>query len=257
MSTLNVFSRYEIKYLITKEEKTRLLEVMDTHMKPDAFGKSTICNIYFDTPDKVLIRRSLEKPCYKEKLRLRSYGVSNPESTVFLEIKKKYKGVVYKRRINLDEKTATNYVVGHIPLVQQSQISKEIDYLLCSYKNMEPSVVLSYEREAFFSKEDENFRMTFDENILMREYDLSLNSGIYGDRILPEDMAVMELKTVSGLPEWLRNFLDENKLYKTSYSKYGNAYINSMLPKFLENNSIAQDKHVHNMEQKRGVNNVA
>ena len=89
MSGNTVFSRYEIKYLITKEQKNRLLEVMDIHMKPDDFGKSTICKIYFDTPDKVLIRRSLEKPCYKEKLRLRSYGVSNPESTVFLEIKKK------------------------------------------------------------------------------------------------------------------------------------------------------------------------
>lgn len=138
MSGNTVFSRYEIKYLITKEQKNRLLEVMDIHMKPDDFGKSTICNIYFDTPDKVLIRRSLEKPCYKEKLRLRSYGVSNPESTVFLEIKKKYKGVVYKRRIKLDEKSATRYLVGHVPLIQQNQISKEIDYVLYSYKNLEP-----------------------------------------------------------------------------------------------------------------------
>ena len=252
MSDKNVFSRYEIKYLITTEEKNRLLKVMDTHMKPDAFGKSTICNIYFDTPDKVLIRRSLEKPCYKEKLRLRSYGVSKPESTVFLEIKKKYKGVVYKRRINLDEKIATQYVVGHTPLIHQNQISKEIDYLLYSYKNIEPSVFLSYEREAFFSKDDGTFRMTFDENILMRESDLSLTSGIYGTPILPKDMAVMEVKTVLGMPEWLLDFLDENKLYKRSYSKYGNAYMNSMLPKLLANSSKSKD-----MKEKRGENNVA
>lgn len=257
MSGNTVFSRYEIKYLITKEQKNRLLDVMDTHMKPDDFGKSTICNIYFDTPDKVLIRRSLEKPCYKEKLRLRSYGVSNPESTVFLEIKKKYKGVVYKRRIKLDEKSATRYLVGHVPLIQQNQISKEIDYVLYSYKNLEPSVFLSYEREAFFSMDDGNFRMTFDENILMREYDMSLTSGIYGNPVLSEDMVVLEVKTVLGIPDWLLNFLDENKLYKTSYSKYGNAYMNLMLPKLLENSPISKDRIVHKTKEKRGVNNVA
>lgn len=257
MSGNTVFSRYEIKYLITKEQKNRLLEVMDIHMKPDDFGKSTICNIYFDTPDKVLIRRSLEKPCYKEKLRLRSYGVSNPESTVFLEIKKKYKGVVYKGRIKLDEKSATRYLVGHVPLIQQNQISKEIDYVLYSYKNLEPSVFLSYEREAFFSMEDGNFRMTFDENILMREYDMLLTSGIYGNPVLSEDMVVLEVKTVLGIPDWLLNFLDENKLYKTSYSKYGNAYMNLMLPKLLENSPISKDRIVHKTKEKRGVNNVA
>ncbi|MDY0235790.1 MAG: polyphosphate polymerase domain-containing protein [Gudongella sp.] len=257
MGYQNVFSRYELKYLIPIEEKNNLLKVMEKYMNTDDFGKSTICNIYFDTPDKLLIRRSLEKPCYKEKLRIRSYGIASPESKVFIEIKKKYKGVVYKRRINLEEKTATSYLVDHTPLINQNQISKEIDYLMQTYKDIEPSVFLSYEREAFYSKEDSNFRMTFDENLLMRDYDLSLNSGIYGDQILPKDMAIMELKTVLGIPKWLLDFLDENKLYKTSFSKYGNAYLNLLLPKYLDYGQISKDKLLLRMEEERGVTNVA
>lgn len=257
MGYQNVFSRYELKYLISIEEKNMLLKVMDKYMKRDDFGKSTICNIYYDTPDKLLIRRSLEKPSYKEKLRMRSYGIASPDSKVFIEIKKKYKGVVYKRRISLDEKAASSYLVEHRPLEKQNQISKEIDYLMSTYKDIGPSVFLSYEREAFYSKEDSNFRMTFDENLLMRDYDLSLNSGVYGDRILSRDMAIMEVKTVLGLPKWLLNFLDENKLYKTSYSKYGNAYLNFLLPDYLENGRISKDKGLLRMEKERGVVNVA
>lgn len=103
MKFQNVFKRYELKYLITKEQQKLLLDVMEEYMEPDKFGKSTICNIYFDTPSKILIRRSNEKPVYKEKLRVRSYGVANPDTTVFVELKKKYKSVVYKRRIDLSE----------------------------------------------------------------------------------------------------------------------------------------------------------
>ena len=257
MSRNNVFSRYELKYLITKEEKNRLLVVMNNHMKPDDFGKSTICNIYFDTPDKLLIRRSLEKPCYKEKLRVRSYGVSNPESKVFIEMKKKYKGVVYKRRIDLDEKTASNYLVEKIPLLKQNQISKEIDYLMWSYNNIEPAVFLSYDREAFFSIEDKNFRMTFDENILFRDYDLSLNLGAYGENVLSEDIVVMEIKTVLGIPRWLLHFLDENRIYKTSFSKYGNAYKKYMLPKSLENDKISKEKSIRKIEEKKSLKKIA
>lgn len=257
MSYQNVFRRYELKYLITKEDKKALLEIMNEYMKPDEFGKSNISNIYFDTPYKLLIRRSLDKPYYKEKLRVRSYGVANPDSTVFIEIKKKFNGVVYKRRINLNEKTATNYLVGHIPLLNQSQISKEIDYLMNVYGNVEPSVLLSYDREAFFSKIDQNFRMTFDENILMRDYDLSLTSGIYGRSYMPEGKVLLEVKTVFGIPKWLLCFLSGNKIYKTSFSKYGNAYMKFMLPKFLEDISLLKKDPFKKIENIGGVKNVA
>ena len=257
MSYQNVFKRYELKYLITKEEKYRLFDTMKEYMEPDEYGKGTISNIYFDTPDKLLIRRSLDSPVYKEKLRVRSYGVPNTESTVFIEIKKKYNGIVYKRRIGLREKVATNYLIKGIPILNQNQILREIDYLMDIYRDIEPSIFLSYDREAFASKIDENFRMTFDENILTRDYDLSLNSGIYGESNIPEGMVVLEVKTVFGIPRWLLEFFSENRIYKTSFSKYGNAYTNFMLPKFLNKDSLSKDRHIKKVVNKGGVEDVA
>lgn len=232
MSYQNMFKRYEIKYLITKNQKQELLKIMKNHMEPDKFGKSTICNIYFDTPNNLLIRRSLDKPCYKEKLRVRSYGVAKPDSRVFVEIKKKYKSVVYKRRIAMAEKEMIDYLINGNGLSQVTQISKEIDYFIKMYENIEKAMFLSYKREAFFSKTDKNLRITFDENILARDYDISLISGVYGEKILEEGMVLLEVKTALGIPIWLLEFLSENKIYKRSFSKYGEAYKQILLPRF-------------------------
>lgn len=233
MNYQNIFKRYELKYLITKEEQEMLKLLMGQYMSPDKFGKGTIRNIYFDTPDKLLIRRSLEKPVYKEKLRVRSYGEATSEKTVFIELKKKYNGIVYKRRMDLREQSAMNYLCKRLPLENPSQISREIDCFYNLYKNIEPSIFLSYEREAFFSNEDSNFRMTFDENIMFRDYDLSLISAIYGESILPKSAVLLEVKTALGIPIWLTKFLSYHKIYKTSFSKYGNAYNKTLLIKSL------------------------
>ncbi|WP_404988985.1 polyphosphate polymerase domain-containing protein [Clostridium culturomicium] len=239
MKYQNVFKRYELKYLITRDQQKLLLRVMNDYMEPDQFGRSTICNIYFDTPNKILIRRSNEKPLYKEKLRIRSYGIATSETTVFVELKKKYNSVVYKRRISLVEAEAMNYLIDGIHPPIEGQITKEIDYFLKFYQSLEPSLFMSYERKAFFSKNDSNFRMTFDENILCRDYDLNLKAGTYGSSLLADDMVLLEIKTSMGIPLWLTNFLSENKLYKTSFSKYGNAYKTLILPKLLGGIKVA------------------
>lgn len=239
MNYQNVFKRYELKYIITKEQQKLLLEVMSEYMEPDKFGKSTICNIYFDTPSKILIRRSNEKPIYKEKLRIRSYGIASYDTTVFVELKKKYNKVVYKRRISMGESDAMNYIGEGIKPKVENQITKEINYFCELYKDLEASLFMSYERKAFFSKNDSNFRMTFDENILCRDYDLNLKAGIYGYSLLADDMVLLEVKTSMGIPLWLTKFLSENKLYKTSFSKYGNAYKSLILPKLLGGIKVA------------------
>ena len=223
MSYQNIFKRYEIKYIITKEQQAALEKLMKGYMKADKYGKSTICNIYYDTPDYLLIRRSLEKPEYKEKLRVRSYGTAATDSTVFVELKKKYKSVVYKRRINMKENTAERFLIDRTEQ-PTSQIAKEIDYCFTRYQDLQPKVFLSYKRQAFYSKTDDNFRMTFDENILWRDYDLSLCSGVYGTHVLDKDKVLLEVKTAGAVPKWLTDFLSENKIYKTSFSKYGTAY---------------------------------
>lgn len=223
MKTKSVFKRYEMKYLVTKDQKQALLHLFECYMRPDEYGQSSVLNLYYDTPDFLLIRRSLDNTVYKEKLRLRSYGSATEESTVFLELKKKFDDVVYKRRISVAEKNAISYFEGDYSL-PNTQISKEIDYFKTMYAHIAPRVFIAYDREAFFGMDNPDFRVTFDENILWRDEDLSLCSEKYGIPMISADMALMEIKLAGGMPLWLTHFLTENKIYKTSFSKYGNAY---------------------------------
>lgn len=224
MGYQDIFKRYELKYLVTQEQKALLLRAMEPYMRPDEYGRSTICNIYFDTPDYLLVKRSLEKPVYKEKLRVRSYGRATRESLVFLELKKKYKGVVYKRRICAQEQEAMNYLLRGSALSQGGQIVEEIDYFKEMYQGLAPAVYLSYEREAFYGKEDRELRVTFDENIMWRKHSLSLCAKSYGMAVLEPDMVLMELKIASAVPLWLCRLLSENAIFQTGFSKYGRAY---------------------------------
>lgn len=218
------FQRFEIKFLLSKEQKEAVLEAMKPYMKADSYGNSTIRNIYFDKPDFLLIRHSLDKPIYKEKLRVRSYKKVNEEDKVFIELKKKFDGIVYKRRIEAKEKEAMDYLCKGKKLEKESQIGKEIDYFLDFYGDIEPKVFLSYDRQAFFDKDNPDFRMTFDENILWREDNLSLTNEVYGKPILEDGEALLEIKSADTFPLWLVEVLSKYGIYKVSFSKYGNAY---------------------------------
>lgn len=225
MASPMVFERYEIKYLLTRAQKEAVMAAMEGHMDPDSFGRSTIRNLYYDTDNYRLVRRSLERPVYKEKLRVRSYGTAKPEDEVFVELKKKYQSIVYKRRTGIREKDVADYLSGRIPAPNPCQITDEIDYFCRFYGNLSPKVFLSYEREAFFDKNDSGFRVTFDENILWRTTDLSLEAGVYGENILKPGQTLLELKTSGGIPLWMVDILTAQKLQKTSFSKYGSAYM--------------------------------
>lgn len=224
MDYQNTFKRYELKYLLTSRQKAAVLNAMQDYMQGDQYQRSTICNIYYDTPDFILIRRSLEKPVYKEKLRMRSYGIAQPDSSVFVELKKKYKSVVYKRRTSMTQAQAERYLCQGCPPKKSSQIHREIDYFCEFYNNLQPAVFLSYEREAFSGIYEKDLRITFDENILWRREQLSLCSGIYGTPILSPGTTLMEIKTAGAMPLWLTKTLTEHEIYKTSFSKYGKAY---------------------------------
>lgn len=223
MADQMIFKRFEIKYMIDEAVFEKLMEVMDGYMIADEHGRSTVCSLYYDTPKHLLIRRSLEHPVYKEKLRLRSYGVAKPSDTVFVELKKKFCSVVYKRRIAMTHDKVISYLAGN-GQIADSQIANEINYALKIYENLAPAVLLSYEREAFYARNNHEFRVTFDRNILWRDYDLSLDKGIFGTPILEDQKVLMEVKTDGAIPGWMVDFLTANKLYKTSFSKYGTAY---------------------------------
>lgn len=168
-----------------------------------------------------MIHRSLEKPVYKEKLRIRSYQTAAPDDMVFVELKKKYKKVVYKRRLSLSEAQAMKCFQKGSSLPVHSQIADEIEYFRSYYEDLHPAVFLSYEREAFYALDGSDFRITFDENILYRDYDFSLGSGIYGTPLLNKGETLMEIKTAGGLPLWMSHELNRLKIYQTSFSKYG------------------------------------
>ena len=224
MSYQMVFKRYELKYMLTRKEKTAVLEAMEPYMALDSYGRTTIRNIYFDTDTYRLIRHSLEKPVYKEKLRVRSYQPAGPDDPVFVELKKKYKSVVYKRRLVLPEAQVMKCFEHGKPLPIHSQIGEEIAYFWDYYETLHPTVFLTYEREAYYALDGSDFRVTFDENILYREEDISLGSKIYGTPILGENQTLMEIKTSGGIPPWMSETLTKNTLFKTSFSKYGTAY---------------------------------
>lgn len=229
--------RYELKYILTEEQKQTVLCAMAPYMEPDKYGRSTIRNIYFDTDSYRLIRRSIEKPAYKEKLRIRSYSRANADSTVFVELKKKYRSVVYKRRVSLPEKTAMEWTCGGHYVGEPTQISREIDYFLGYYKTLRPVAFLSYEREAYYSKDDSAFRVTFDDNILCRCGDLSLESEVGGIPLLSRGKILMEVKCAGGMPIWMAKLLSRERIFKTSFSKYGTAYETVIYPKLQDGSS--------------------
>ncbi len=220
-----VFKRLEKKYLITKEQYEALVLTLSEHIVPDEYGKSTINNIYFDTPDYRLIRASIEKPTvYKEKLRIRSYGIPEAGSNVFVELKKKYKGIVYKRRVDMTYEEAINYLYKHENPPEPSQVTKEIDCFMQFYGNLRPAVSLFYDRVAYYSKDVPELRLTFDTNIRFRSKQLDLRYGDFGTVILDESQYILEIKCIDAMPLWLTNELDRLKIYPASYSKYGTAY---------------------------------
>lgn len=223
MGIQTIFERTEKKYIITVKQRRQLLEKIREYIKADEYGESTVCSLYFDTDDYRLIRNSIEKPIYKEKLRLRSYFTPKQTSNVFLELKKKYNGVVYKRRQTLEYSTAMDYVNDGI-MPNDSQIMREIDWAMHFYNGLKPRMFIAYDRTAFYSKTDFNLRITFDKNVRFRTDNLELSKGSFGERILSPDMCIMEIKALKAMPMWLTNALNELKIFPGSFSKYGTAY---------------------------------
>lgn len=228
MNNIMTFKRREIKYLLDDDEYNSLKERLQARLVEDEHGRSTICNIYYDTPDFRIIRKSLEKPVYKEKLRLRSYGTAGAEDKVFVELKKKYNGIVYKRRETLTLAQSDEYLAGHTKAPYDTQIFREIDWFRDYYGNLKPAMYISYEREAYYSLENPDLRITFDRNIMYRSYNLSLAAGVEGEKILEPGQHLMELKAGGAIPVWLTKALDELGIYPASFSKYGRAYLSQV-----------------------------
>lgn len=222
----SVFERMETKYLITYEQWSKLLKELRPHMQLDVYGKHLITNIYYDTQQWNLIRQSMSKPVYKEKVRVRSYGTPTKKDQVYIELKKKFDGVVYKRRMDMRLEQAEKFL-GHQKVAvpnYNSQIFHEFESVLSFYSDLKPAMYLSYKRLAYIGKLDESVRITFDQEILYRTEDLFLSSGPYGEPLLPENHLLMEIKICGAMPVWLAHILSEQQIYPGKFSKYANGY---------------------------------
>lgn len=221
--TKYTFKRLEKKFLLSAQQYEALRERLDTYIMPDVFFRSTVCSLYYDSEDYSIIRSSIEDPVYKEKLRLRSYNVPEEDGEVFVELKKKFKGVVYKRRVAMSAEKAALWLAGECPAPEDSQMCREIDWFLHTNR-VSPKAFIACDREAYVAKDDNELRMTFDRNIRWRDTELDLTLGSHGELLTREGEVLLEIKFNGTAPLWLAHMMSELSLYPTGFSKYGTAY---------------------------------
>lgn len=234
----NVFERCEKKYLLDARQFRAIAERLADRTRLDNYGQYTIYNLFYDTENFDLIRASIEKPLYKEKFRIRSYGKAEPDSPVYLELKKKYDGIVYKRRAKMPHLEANFFLSEGYKFTQETQILREIAQFLTRYP-VSKKVFLSYDRTALCGTQDKALRITFDRNIRFRQTELRLDNGCFGTNILAPGQVLMEIKNTGALPLWLCRALSEAGIFPTSFSKYGVCYRDFILPDLLKREVIA------------------
>lgn len=226
------FERIEKKFLLTRTQEETLVRRLEAFTTPEVFGLHSVCNIYYDTPDLALVRHSIERPVYKEKFRVRSYGVPGENDIAFAEIKKKADGIVYKRRVSAEMMRLDRFLTGEDLPDQDGQIQREIRWFMKTW-SPEPKVFIGYDRFAMLGKDDPELRITFDHRLRFRREDLDLRAGDHGTLILPDDPVIMEIKLPMAAPLWLAHLLSEQRIWQTSFSKYGACYIHHMLPELI------------------------
>lgn len=222
------FKRYEKKYLVTRGQAAAFQAALARHMEPDLFGEYLVQNLYYDTEDWQVVRASIEKPLYKEKMRLRCYGAPHPESELYLELKKKYDGIVYKRRIALPAQALERRGVREALAADGSQIARELD---CYMRANAPSerIYIAYRRTAFIGTGDPGLRVTFDDDVRFRLDLLDFSHPGVGGAILPRDKLLLEIKTFSAIPLWMARHLSEAGMFPTAFSKFGACYTDRIL----------------------------
>ena len=220
---ITVMKRYELKYLLSGEQTAYLREALRGHMEADQYGKTSIASLYYDTPNYRLIRTSVEKPAFKEKIRLRSYGIATDESPVFLELKRKAYGIVYKRRVETTIPLVRKFFAGEGDICAGGQINSEIKAFRDYYRELVPACLIIYDRVAYFEPGGD-LRLTIDENPRYRTEDLTLKKSMDGISLLKPGWTILEVKVQEAMPLWLASILSGGGIRKASFSKYGEAY---------------------------------
>ena len=223
-----VMKRYELKYLLTAEQTEFLKNGLKGHMELDKYGRTSIASLYYDTPDYRLIRTSVEKPLFKEKIRLRSYALATQTSPVYLELKRKAYGIVYKRRVQSTIPLVEKFFSGSGDVCAGGQINREITYFRDYYGTLVPACLIIYDREAYFEPGGD-LRLTVDFSPRYRSEQLNLTTSMAGTLLLPPGHTILEVKVQQAMPLWLTALLDAGGIRKASFSKYGEAFRQQLL----------------------------
>ena len=224
-----VMKRYELKYLLSAAQTEYLVKRLEGHMLLDQYGRTSIASLYYDTASYQLIRASVEKPDFKEKIRLRSYGLATEDSPVYLELKRKAYGVVYKRRVQSTIPLVEKFFAGSGDICAGGQINREITYFRDRYPALSPACLIIYDREAYFEPGGD-LRLTIDYNPRYRVDHLDLRYSMEGELLRPAGDTILEIKVQEAMPLWLTRILDEGRIYKSSFSKYGEAFRQQLAP---------------------------
>lgn len=228
LDTKYTFKRFEKKYILTPEQYNSFMESAMPHLVPSLYHRSLVMSIYYDTDNYSLIRHSIEGPAYKEKLRVRSYGVPGQDDEVFVELKKKYKGLVFKRRVGMSAERAEAWLSGTGRPPEETQITREIDWFL-SRNKVKPCVFIGCDRTSWNDRDNPELRFTFDSSIRWRDSGLSLTEGSHGTEQLRDGNILMEIKIPDSAPLWLAQLLSSRRIFPGSYSKFGTYYINQVI----------------------------
>ena len=223
-----VMKRYEMKYIMSPEQTEYFKKSVEGHMNIDKFGLTSIASLYYDTPNYRLIRTSVEKPPFKEKIRLRSYGLATDTSPVFLELKRKAYGIGYKRRVQSTIPLVNKFFYGEGDICAGGQINREITTFRDYYQTLVPACLIIYDRVAYFQP-DGDLRLTIDHDPRYRYEDLDLKTSMDGNSLLKDGYTILEVKVQQAVPLWLSEILTKGRIYKGSFSKYGEAYRQQLL----------------------------
>ena len=235
------FERKEEKFLMPAERYGIFWSMMDGYLEADEYGETTIMSVYYDNDEFDLLGRSADSPRYKEKFRVRSYGIPDDSSTVFAEIKKKYSGIVYKRRVEGSFREIEDMLQGKIRLEHHGQIQDEIMWMMKRY-SLKPAVLIACERTAYTAPSDPGLRVTVDSGIRYRLDDLDMRNGSGGIPLREEGFRLMEVKTSGGMPRRLTEALSASGIYAGSFSKVGTCYKEVIVPSLREGTDSIRGK---------------
>ncbi len=234
MTRIKEYSRYELKYVITEEQRHRLAEFLLDYMQPDVMGddlgRYNITSLYYDTAEYKAYWDKIEGHKFRRKVRVRVYGnqTITEETPSFAEIKQRRNKTLQKKRVKMPLAAAQalcgagRTIETATATATEQAVIEEIQYLYYTLQ-LQPACVVSYDRQAFNGSQfDPGLRVTFDVNLRGRTYDLNLLSSGHAENhfFIPPGWCILEIKVNYRVPLWLTDIIAQQRCTLRRVSKY-------------------------------------